>query len=50
MDFDAVIHNGTLVTVDDRMRIIDNGWIGIHEGVIRTIEATAPDSPPPTAK
>jgi 5-methylthioadenosine/S-adenosylhomocysteine deaminase len=49
MDFDAVIHNGTLVTVDDRMRIIDNGWIGIHEGVIRTIEATAPDSPPPTA-
>ena len=31
------------------MRIIDNGWIGIHEGVIRTIEATAPDSPPPTA-
>ena len=50
MDVDAVIHNGTLVTVDDRMRIIDNGWIGIHEGVIRTIEATAPDSPPPTAK
>ncbi len=50
MDFDAVIHNGTLVTVDDRMRIIDNGWIGIHKGVIRTIEATAPDSPPPTAK
>jgi hypothetical protein len=22
MDFDAVIHNGTLVTVDDRARII----------------------------
>ncbi|MBR9985190.1 MAG: amidohydrolase [Desulfosarcina sp.] len=50
MSVEVVIHNGTLVTVDDRMRIIDNGWIGIHEGVIRTIEATAPESPPPTAK
>ncbi|WP_372682041.1 amidohydrolase [Desulfosarcina sp.] len=49
MDVDVVIHNGTLVTVDNRMRIVENGWIGIHEGVIRTIEATAPDSPPPTA-
>ncbi len=49
MNFDAVIHNGTLVTVDDRMRIIENGWIGIHEGVIRAIESTAPDSPPPRA-
>ena len=49
MNFDAVIHNGTLVTVDDRMRIIGNGWVGIHEGVIRAIESTAPDSPPPTA-
>ncbi len=49
MNFDAVIHNGTLVTVDDRMRIIENGWIGIHEGVIRAIESTAPDSPPPMA-
>ena len=49
MDVDVVIHNGTLVTVDDRMRIIDNGWIGVHEGVIQAIEPTAPDSPPPTA-
>ncbi len=50
MDVDTVIHNGTLVTVDDRMRIVDNGWIGIHEGVIRAVESTAPGSPPPRAK
>ncbi len=50
MDFDAVIHNGTLVTGGDRMRTIGNGWIGIHGGVIRAIAAAAPDSPPPRAK
>jgi 5-methylthioadenosine/S-adenosylhomocysteine deaminase len=50
MDIDVVVHNGTLVTLVDQMRIIDNGWIGIHGGVIRAIEATAPESPPPPAK
>ena len=50
MDVDTVIHNGTLVTVDDRMRIVDSGWIGIHEGVIRAVESAAPGSPPPGAK
>ncbi len=49
MNFDAVIHNGTLVTVDEHMRIIENGWIGIQAGVIRTIERTAPDTTTPPA-
>ncbi|MBC2710084.1 MAG: amidohydrolase [Desulfosarcina sp.] len=49
MDFDAVIHNGILVTVDNRMRVIEKGWIGIQEGVIRAIEATPPGIPPPAA-
>ena len=49
MNFDAVIHNGTLVTVDAEMRIIEKGWIGIQAGVIRAIEITAPDTPPPVA-
>ena len=50
MDFDAVIHNGTLVTVDDRMQIIQSGWIGIQTGAIRAIEASVPDMPPPDAR
>jgi len=49
MDFDAVIHNGTLVTVDDRQPVVTNGWIGIREGVIRAIETTSPDASPPAA-
>jgi 5-methylthioadenosine/S-adenosylhomocysteine deaminase len=49
MEFDAVIHNGTLLTVDDRMQIIQNGWIGIQADVIRAIEASTPDMPPPDA-
>jgi 5-methylthioadenosine/S-adenosylhomocysteine deaminase len=49
MDFDAVIHNGNLVTVDSRMRILNKGWIGIQAGLIRAIEASVPDMPPPDA-
>jgi len=50
MDFDTVIHNGTLVTVDERMRVFQNGWIGIQAGVIRAIETSEPDTPPLPAK
>ncbi len=50
MDVDAVIHNGSLVTVDGRMRIIQSGWIGIRAGVIRAIEESRPDNPPPNAR
>src|SRR5210317_1842174 len=50
MDFDAVIHNGTLVTVNDRMQIIQSGWIGIQAGVIRAIEVSVPDMPTPVAR
>ena len=49
MGFDAVIHNGTLVTVDRRGRVIENGWIGIQAGLIRAIEPSRPDTPPPEA-
>ena len=45
-----MIHNGTLVTVDDRMRVIGKGWIGIQGGVIRAIEAGSPGMPPPDAR
>ncbi len=46
MILDAVIHNGTLVTVDDRLGTIPNGWIGIQRGVIRAVEAFETSVPP----
>ncbi|MCB2145647.1 MAG: amidohydrolase [Deltaproteobacteria bacterium] len=50
MDFDAVIHNGILVTVDQRMRIILKGWVGIQAGIIRAVEVSLPDMAPPDAR
>jgi len=50
MDFDAVIHNGILVTVDESMRIIQKGWIGIQAGIIRAIEDSLPDMALPDAR
>jgi 5-methylthioadenosine/S-adenosylhomocysteine deaminase len=49
MDFDSVIHNGTLVTVDHRRPVIGSGWIGIKHGLIRAIETNLPATPPPCA-
>lgn len=49
MGFDTVIRNGTLVTVDDSLGVIAPGWIGIRAGVIRAVEAAAPDEPLPDA-
>ena len=47
MVFDTVIHNGTLVTVDEATGVIPNGWIGIANGVIRAVEAV--EAQPPAA-
>ncbi|WP_319405543.1 amidohydrolase [uncultured Desulfosarcina sp.] len=50
MYFDTVIRNGTLLTVDERMSIIEKGWIGIQAGIIRAVEASLPDMAPPDAR
>ena len=42
MDFDALIHNGTLVTVNPRLGIVDDGWVGIRDGCIKAVEAGRP--------
>jgi 5-methylthioadenosine/S-adenosylhomocysteine deaminase len=42
MEFETVIHNGTLVTMDARLRIIPSGWIGIRDGCIGAIETGVP--------
>ena len=49
MEFDAVIHNGTLVTVDAQARVLEKGWLGIRAGVIRAIDIATADHPVPDA-
>ena len=46
MKYDAMIHHGTIVTLDADMRIIPSGWVGIQGGRIQDVEA---GSPPPSA-
>ena len=50
MEVDTLIHNGTVVTMDDRLRVIPKGWITIDHGVIRAIQTDRPDRPPPDAR
>ena len=45
MNFDTIIHNGILVTLDKRMPIVPSGWIGVQDGHIRAVES----GPPPPA-
>ncbi|MGD9105765.1 MAG: amidohydrolase [Desulfobacterales bacterium] len=50
MDFDIVIHNGLIITVNSDFEIIENGMVGISKGTILKIEARADDKPLPEAK
>jgi 5-methylthioadenosine/S-adenosylhomocysteine deaminase len=36
--FDTLVHNGTIVTVNPRFDIIQNGWVGILNGRIKTVQ------------
>jgi 5-methylthioadenosine/S-adenosylhomocysteine deaminase len=47
MSLDALIHNGTLVTLDQDRPVIPTGWIGIRNGRIQAVE---PGPPPGTGK
>jgi 5-methylthioadenosine/S-adenosylhomocysteine deaminase len=49
MGFDAVVHSGTLVTMDDRRPLIQKGWIGIRSGTIQAVEMATADNPRPSA-
>ncbi len=49
MNFDTVIHNGTLVTVDAGMRNIEKGWVGIQNGLIQAVEPERPEFSMPEA-
>jgi hypothetical protein len=43
MNVETVIHNGILVTVNNRLDIIQKGWIGIRNSLIQAVEEGAPD-------
>ena len=45
MQYDLVIHNGTIVTVNDSFEIIPNGLLCIKAGKLKRIEANSADNP-----
>ncbi|MCD6138541.1 MAG: amidohydrolase [Deltaproteobacteria bacterium] len=48
-DYDIVIHNGTILTINETFDIIDNGVVCITNGVFSRIERRRYDRPLPTA-
>lgn len=49
MIYDLVIHNGTIVSVNDRFDIIPDGLLCANAGRLERIEALAADQSPPAA-
>ena len=49
MAYDLVIHNGTIVTVNDSFEIIPNGLICVKGGKLERVENMAGNQPPPGA-
>ena len=48
--YDIVVHNGTVLTVNESFEIIENGRICIRGGTIDGIEAAGTGHPPPDAR
>ena len=44
MNFDKIIKNGMLVTLNEKMSVIASGWVGIEKGCIRAVEAGDPSA------
>ncbi len=40
MKYDLIVHNGVVVTVNPDSDIIENGWIGVKNGVIETVSSS----------
>ena len=43
-DYDLVIENAAILTMDENKTIIDNGVIGVKNGVISLLEKQTPES------
>lgn len=49
MDYDTLIHNGTIVTVNSGFDVIDNGWVGVTSGTIACVAENVPGVSLPAA-
>jgi 5-methylthioadenosine/S-adenosylhomocysteine deaminase len=49
MDFDLIVHNGSILTMGPEFGIIQNGFVGIRHGKIAVVRASAPQEPLPSA-
>jgi 5-methylthioadenosine/S-adenosylhomocysteine deaminase len=47
---DTIIYNGTVVTVNADFDILQNGLVGIKDGIIEIVGIKSPDDPLPNAK
>ena len=50
MNFDIVIHNGIIVTVNPDFDIVDDGLVCVKDGKIKQVEAGSGDQPLPEAR
>jgi 5-methylthioadenosine/S-adenosylhomocysteine deaminase len=49
MDFDIIVHNGSIITMNPAFEIIQNGFIGIRQGKIAAVRSMAKKEPLPSA-
>jgi 5-methylthioadenosine/S-adenosylhomocysteine deaminase len=47
MVYDLVIHNGTVITLNEAFEVLPKGMVCVKDGYIKTIEADAPGQPLP---
>ena len=50
MDFDLMIYNGTVITMNPAFEMIDNGYVGVKGGVIAAVGSMAEKVPLPSAR
>jgi len=50
MDFDLMIYNGTVITMNPAFEIVDNGYVGVKGGAIAAVGSMAEKAPLPTAR
>jgi 5-methylthioadenosine/S-adenosylhomocysteine deaminase len=48
--YDMVVHNGTVLTVNPRLEIVNNGFVCIADGRIESVETRMPNQPFPAAR
>ncbi|MBW2645575.1 MAG: amidohydrolase [Deltaproteobacteria bacterium] len=50
MSYDLLIHNGTIITMDPGFDVLDKGFVGVSNGVIKEVTPQKDDAPLPEAR